>query len=163
MRIRLAQREDLPAINSIYNQAVRQRYCTAHLEPVSMEWRGQWYDKHDPDHHPVFVADSGNRVLAWISLGAYRSGRQALAHVAEVSYYVDEHERGKGIGTHLMEHAIKVAPDYDFTVLIAILLNKNPASIALLRRYGFSEWGAMPGIAIIEGQTADHIYYGLKI
>jgi phosphinothricin acetyltransferase len=62
-----------------------------------------------------------------------------------------------------LEHAIRVAPEFGFSVLIAILLSKNPASIGLLEKHGFSCWGAMPGIAKIGDQTADHLYYGLKL
>jgi len=63
----------------------------------------------------------------------------------------------------LLEHAIKVAPSLDFTILIAILFDKNPASIALLKKFGFCCWGIMPGIAKIDDQRADHLYYGLKL
>ena len=163
MKIRIALPGDLPAINDIYNQAVRQRYCTAHLEPVNMKEREEWFTSHDPGIFPVFVVESGNRIAGWVSLGAYRKDRQALAHVAEVSYYVDEKERGKGLGSFLLDHSVKVAPSYGFSVLIAILLNKNPASIGLLEKFGFEPWGAMPGIALIDGQEADHLYYGLKL
>jgi phosphinothricin acetyltransferase len=163
MDIRLALSGDLPAINRIYNQAVRQRFCTAHLTPVSMEYREAWFTTHDQDHFPVFVTVSDKKVTGWVSLGAYRPGRHAFAHVAEVSYYVDEKERGKGIGTALMEHAVKEAPHYKFNILIAILLNRNPASIALLEKFDFSQWGSMPGIAKIDGQLADHLYYGLQL
>lgn len=163
MEIRLARQEDLPTINEIYNQAVRQGYCTAHLDPVSMEEREQWFMSHDPLRFPVFVAVEEKKVLGWVSLGPYRESRQALAHVAEVSYYVDENERGKGIGSMLLDYSINIAPDYLYAVLIAILLDKNPASIALLQKFGFNEWGRMPGIARIEGQRADHLYYGLML
>ena len=163
MIIRLAVRADLPAINQIYNQAVRQRFCTAHLEEVGMQEREHWFDTHDPTHYPVFVAVDEKRVVGWASLGPYREDRQALAHVAEVSYYVDEKERGKGVGSSLMGHAMNAASDYGFSVLIAILLNRNPASIALLLKFGFEEWGRMPEIAIIEEQLADHLYYGLRL
>jgi phosphinothricin acetyltransferase len=163
MNIRLAHRKDLPAINRIYNQAVRQRFCTAHLSSISLKQREKWFEKHDPDRYPVFVAVQGERITGWISIGPYRSDRQALAHVVEVSYYVEEGERGKGIGSILLEHSISVAPSLGYSVLIAILLNKNPASIALLEKFGFSRWGTMPGIARIDGQPADHLYYGLKL
>jgi phosphinothricin acetyltransferase len=86
-----------------------------------------------------------------------------LAHVAEVSYYVDEGQRGKGVGSKLMHHALKEAPNFGFSVLVAILLNKNPASIALLDKFGFTAWGLMPGIARIGEEEADHLYYGLKL
>ena len=163
MKIRIARSGDMPAINDIYNQAVRQRFCTAHLEPVDMVERELWFKSHDPDRYPVFVVKSGEQLAGWVSLGAYRQDRQALAHVAEVSYYVDEKERGKGMGSMLLEHAVHVAPQFGFSVLIAILLDKNPASIGLLEKFGFERWGAMPGVALIHGQEADHLYYGLKL
>jgi len=163
MKIRKARTDDLPLINEIYNHAVQQRFCTAHLEEVGMQEREHWFSTHDPAHFPVFVAVAEEKVVGWASLGPYREDRQALAHVAEVSYYVDEKERGKGVGSGLLEHAMNVASEYEFSVLIAILLNRNPASIALLLKYGFEEWGRMPGIARIEEQLADHLYYGLRL
>lgn len=163
MVIRLAHREDLAVINKIYNQAVRQKFCTAHLSSVSLKQREKWFKEHDPDCFPVFVTEQREKVTGWVSLGPYRSERQALAHVVEVSYYVDEQERGKGIGSMLLEHAIAVAPSFGFSILIAILLNRNSVSIALLEKFGFSRWGTMPGIAKIDDQLADHLYYGLKL
>ena len=159
----MARSEDLPAINMIYNQAVLQRFCTAHLSPVTMKYQESWFAKRDPELFPVFVAESGGEVTGWVSFGAYRLGRQALAHVAEVSYYVREEERGKGIGGQLLEYVIRAAPTYNFTVLIAILLSRNSASISLLEKFRFSIWGSMPGIAKIDDQLADHLYYGLKL
>ena len=163
MVIRLAHREDLAVINMIYNQAVSQKFCTAHLSSISLKQREKWFEEHDPDRFPVFVTVQDERVTGWVSLGSYRSERQALAHVVEVSYYVDEQERGKGIGSMLLEHAIAVAPSFGFSILIAILLNRNSVSIALLEKFGFSRWGIMPGIAKIDNQLADHLYYGLKL
>ncbi len=162
MRIRLALEQDLFAINAIYNQAVEQKYCTAHLSPLSTEEQASWFKKHDPDRYPVFVSELDNRVVGWVSLGAYRIDRQALDHVAEVSYYVDNRQQGKGVGTHLLKHAILKAPDFGFSVLIAILLGRNQASIGLLEKLEFSCWGTMPGIAKIDNQEVDHLYYGLK-
>jgi len=163
MEIRKAAKEDLPAINRIYNQAVLQRFCTAHLEEIGTRERERWFDAHDPARYPVFVAVEDQQVTGWMSLGPYREDRQALSHVAEVSYYVDELERGKGVGSRLLDHAVRTAPVYGFTVLIAILLHKNAASIGLLEKSGFEEWGRMPGIARIGDQAADHLYYGLML
>ena len=163
MKIRLASKEDLPDINRIYNQAVRQRFSTAHLEPVSLKKREDWFVLHDAARFPVFVATLDGVVVGWVSLGPYREDRQALAHVAEVSYYVDEEKRGLGYGSVLLEFAIQHAQDFGFSVLIAILLDKNPASIGLLEKFSFQEWGRMPEIALIDGQKADHLYYGLTL
>lgn len=163
MIIRLAQKEDLPTINEIYNGAVEERFCTAHLSPVSMEERALWFSSHSTDPYPVYVFDEEKGISGWISLGPYRANRQALAHVAEVSYYVDSECRGRGIGGALLQYAIDAAPVLGINVLVAILLSKNPASIALLEKFGFVRWGSMPGIAKIGTETADHLYMGLKL
>ena len=102
-------------------------------------------------------------VIGWISLSPYRENRRALRHVAEVSYYVEDNYQGRGIGTELLTEVIRLAPGFGFSVLIAILLDRNEASIKLLNRSGFTEWGCMPGIAEVDGETLDHLYYGLKI
>lgn len=163
MEIRKACEQDLADINEIYNQAVRQRFCTAHLSPVDMEYRRKWFIGHDPERFPVFVSHDHEKVTGWISLGPYRAGREALAHVGEVSYYVDQAYRGEGIGSLLLKYVIGVATLYDITILLAILLDKNPASLAILKKFDFSSWGTMPGIAEIDGETSDHLFYGLKL
>jgi L-amino acid N-acyltransferase YncA len=163
MQIRLAQQNDLPSINEIYNQAVLERFCTAHLDPVELDQRAMWFSGHPSDRYPVYVSHDHERITGWVSLGPYRADRQALAHVGEVSYYVDQSCRGQGIGSLLLKHAIRVAPSCGINILVAILLDRNPASIALLEKFGFSKWGSMPGIARIGNETADHLYYGLKL
>jgi len=163
MEIRMARQADLPAINKIYNQAVRQRFCTAHLEEMKIGERERWFALHNNASYPVFVAVNDRGVTGWISLGPYREDRQALAHVAEVSYYVHELERGHGVGSSLLRHVIQTAPEYGYSVIIAILLSRNPSSIGLLEKFGFEEWGRMPAIARVDGELADHLYFGLKL
>jgi phosphinothricin acetyltransferase len=163
MEIRQAQSLDLKEINEIYNQAVEERFCTAHLVPVTLEQREMWFRQHDSDRYPVYVGSERGKVTGWISLSAYRTDRQAFKHVAEVSYYVHRNLRGHGTGSRLMAHAIAMAPEFGFSVLVAILLSKNPASIGLLEKFGFTRWGNMPGIAQIDQEVADHLYYGLKL
>ena len=163
MEIRLAQEKDLEDINVIYNQAVEEGFCTAHLKAVDIEERRLWFVGHPAHRYPVFVCLWDQQVTGWLSFGPYREGRQALAHVAEVSYYIHCSYRGKGMCSVLVEHALHVAPDLGFSVLLAILLGENRKSIAFLERNGFAQWGALPGIARIGEINADHLYYGYKI
>jgi len=163
MKIRLASEEDLGAVNLIYNQAVDQGYCTAHTRRVDREYTLAWFGAHDPASYPVFVALEEEKVMGWASLGPYRADREALRHVAEVSYYVHSEYHGQGIGSQLLGHVIREAPSRGISVLVAILLDRNPASIGILRKYGFTQWGCMPGIARFGEELADHLYYGLKL
>ena len=58
---------------------------------------------------------------------------------------------------------LKWLPNMALRILLAILLDKNPASIGILEKFGFSRWGALPGIAKIGEETSDHLFYGLKL
>jgi len=36
-------------------------------------------------------------------------------------------------------------------------------NIKLAEKFGFKEWGCLPGIADFNGEICSHLYYGLKI
>ena len=163
MRIRLAKSSDLFRINEIYNQAVRKRYCTADLEEISMEERNKWFSSHNLETHPVFVAETNHEIIGWMCYSPYRNGRRALQTAAEISYYLHEDYQGKGIGSHLMDFAIKQAPNYKIKHLFAILLEPNSVSIKLLEKYEFERWAKLPNIANIDGEWCSHVYYGREI
>ena len=93
----------------------------------------------------------------------YRPGRQAFETVGEISYYVDFGEQNKGIGSKLLEHLITEASAIGYTHLLAILLDCNIKSIALLEKYGFSLWGRLPDVARIDGNVYSHLYYGSEV
>jgi len=154
---------DLEAVNEIYNQAVRAKFSTAHTRPITMEQRLAWFREHELDDFPVYVWEDKAVIAAWISLSPYRKGRKALSRTAEISYYVHSEYHHRGIGTELMKFAIKKAGDLGFKTLIAILLEPNTASIALLNKFGYTKWGDMPAVAEIDGGEYNHLYYGLRI
>jgi phosphinothricin acetyltransferase len=162
VQIRLARRSDLPALVEIYNQAVAAQ-ATADLDPVTVRGRESWFRSHDPDRYPILVADSGERVCGWVSLSDYRSGRRAVRHTAEVSYYVHEAHRRKGVATRLVQEALRRTADLGIRIVFAILLEDNAASVALLERLGFERWGRLPRVAEFDGREVSHLYYGLDI
>lgn len=161
--IRVAIVSDLDRINEIYNQAVSNKFQTADTMVSSIENRTDWFlDNHD-EQYPVWVYESEDSIVGWVTLSKYRNGRPVLKNTAEVSYYVDEHHQGKGLGTELLRYAIDLAKNLGYKNLFAMLLEPNIASIGLLKKFGFQEWGRIPGAAEIDGQRYDHLYYGLQI
>ncbi len=158
-----ATTEDLDAINAIYNQAVKDGLRTAHLKPVDLEERKEWFREHEAEAFPVFVWKEDNDVLGWISVSPYRAGRQALDDVAEISYYIDYRHHGKGLATALMEHAISFCRDQGFRILVAILISGNEASIGLLEKFGFEEYGRIPDGIRYQDTLRDHLYMGLRL
>ena len=161
--IRKANATDLESINDIYNQAVLHGFQTADTETISLEERTEWFKNHDLENYPVFVVVIDEVVVGWLSLSAYRHGRKALSTLAEISYYVHNNFQGQGIGSELMRFALKVAPEYGFENLVAILLGANAGSIKLLEKFNFKPWGVLPNVARFGDEKVDHLYYGLVL
>lgn len=163
LTIRTATIDDLSSIVAIYNEAVEQRFATADLEPVTVQQRSTWFYEHDPASLPIYVAEHDGALVGWCSLSAYRPGRGALRRTAEISYYVNAGVRGRGVGTALVQHAIDQAPRLGKHVLFGILLEKNAASVGLLKKCGFELWGRLPDAALIDGELVSHVYYGRQV
>jgi L-amino acid N-acyltransferase YncA len=163
MNIRLAQLTDLKSINTIYNQAIDARYCTADLDHISLEEREQWFHTHPADKYPVYVGVVNGEVVAWFSFSAWRSGRRALAMTSEVSYYIHDKHFRKGYANQLMNFAIEKAPELGFKNLFAILLAPNCPSIKLLEKFDFELWGTLLDVAEIDGEVCSQGIYGRKV
>jgi L-amino acid N-acyltransferase YncA len=163
MEIRLARIDDLPAIVAIYNQAVETKRSTADVEPVRIEDREAWFHEHSPGTHPIFVADVEGETGGWCSLSAYRPGRAALRFTAEISYYVDEAHKRRGIATALVRHAVAACPGLRIRNLFAIVLEHNAPSIRILKKAGFGQWGFLPKVADFEGEECGQYYFGMRI
>lgn len=162
MIIRVALCEDLKAIVDIYNQAVAKQ-ATADMVPLLAAERRTWFTEHCPERFPILVAESEAEVVGWASLSAYRPGRGALRHTAEISYYVDAAHFRRGIAARLIDALIERAPVLGIRTLFAILLEDNQPSIAILERFGFGRWGFLPRVADFQGREVGHLYYGLRL
>ena len=165
MQIRIATADDLAQIVAIYNQAVLRGNCTADTETLDPKERESWFTEHSPDKYPIFVIcdKEYGKVLGWYSLSAHRKGRKALAKVAEISYYVDSKQQGKGLGNTLMRHALDTAAQCGLHNLFAILLDTNTVSIALLEKYGFKQWGHLPDIAEFPDRICGQFIFGRPV
>ncbi len=159
--IRLARPEDLPAIVDIYNASIPGRLATADTEPVSVEQRREWFDRHTLSR-PIWVAvneqpGEDEQVLGWVSLEPFY-GRPAYAQTVEVSLYLHPDAQGRGLGRTLLEFVLSQARSLDITHLVAYIFSHNAPSLGLFRKAGFESWGQLPGIAKMDGQR-----YGLTI
>lgn len=160
MIIRLAQIADLPVLVDIYNQSIPSKQSTGDTQPVTVEDRITWFREHDPEKHPIFVAEADGQVVGWCSLSAYRPGREAFRFTREISYYVDFAYHRQGIAKALVEHAIAACPALQIKHLFAIVLEGNQASLTLLQKMGFEQWGYLPRVADFDGKEVGHFYYG---
>ena len=157
--IRNAVDADLPEIVEIYNAAIATRTATAQVEPIALETGREWLSEHSPDDYPFRVAESGGRVVGWLSFKRFLP-RCAYRGTAEISVYVHEKFRRRGVARRLVEEAVSRAPSLGITTLVCLIFAHNEPSLKLFRRLGFERWGLLPRIARLDGNKRDLVIMG---
>jgi len=161
MKIRDAIESDLPAIVQIYNAAIPGRMSTADLQPVSLESRLSWYRAHSPNSLPIWVMESEQKIVGWLSFQLFY-GRAAYQHTAEVSIYVAPDRQRCKIGQKLLQSAIMRSPQLQLKTLMGIIFAHNQPSLRLFEKFGFQQWGYLPKVAELDGVERDVIILGLR-
>ena len=165
---RLARLDDLPLIVDIYNSTIASRAVTADTEPVTVASRESWFHEHTPQRRPLWVIHDGGdhsaqpEVLGWVSYSNFY-GRPAYAGTAEVSIYIAERARGKGLGRYCLELAIGFAPEVQVHTLLGFIFGHNEPSLALFRQYGFETWANLPRVASLDGVERDLLILGKRV
>jgi L-amino acid N-acyltransferase YncA len=161
--LRAATEADLPAIVAIYNATIPSRMVTADTEPVSVASRVPWFRAHDPQTRPLWVAvDATGNVCAWMSFSSFY-GRPAYRPTAEISVYVAESHRRRGLARRLVEGAIAGAPACEVNTLLGFIWAHNAPSLALFSKLGFATWGHLPRVAILDGIERDLLILGRRV
>ncbi|MDR5738398.1 MULTISPECIES: N-acetyltransferase family protein [unclassified Caballeronia] len=154
--------DDLPAIVAIYNSTIASRQVTADLDPVSIESRLAWFHSHGPHARPLWVVEEGGEVIAWLSFSDFY-GRPAYARTVEVSIYLHERARGKGLGKKLLQEALDRAPSLGVDTVLGFVFGHNEASMRLFASFGFTAWGRLPRVAMLDGVERDLVILGLRL
>jgi phosphinothricin acetyltransferase len=162
LTFRDATEAELPAIVDIYNATIAGRMVTADMTPVTVESREAWFRSHNSKTRPLWVAVEKDRVCAWLSFGSFY-GRPAYHITAEVSIYVDESHRRRGVGRALLEKAIAEAPKCGIRTLLGFIWAHNVPSLQLFEAFGFERWGHLPGVAELDGVERDLIIVGRRV
>jgi phosphinothricin acetyltransferase len=158
MQVRPATRADLPAILAIYNEAVLNTTASYDYEPRTLEHRLAWFEAHEEQRLPIFVAgDSESRVVGWSSLSRYHE-RKGYQFTVENSVYVAASQRGRGVGTLLLPPLVDSAQRLGLRAIIAGIDGENTASIRLHARFGFVEVGRFKQVGFKFGRWLDVIY-----
>jgi L-amino acid N-acyltransferase YncA len=160
--LRVATPADLPAIVAIYNATIPSRMVTADLDPVTVADRRPWFDAHDQDRHPLWVLEEKQEITAWMSFQAFY-GRPAYRATVEVSVYVAETHRGRGLGRTLLKHALSEARSRRIDTLLGFIFGHNEPSLRLFESLGFARWGRLPGVATLDGVQRDLVIVGRRV
>ena len=101
-------------------------------------------------------------IAAWLSFSSFY-GRPAYAKTAELSVYVHEAFRRRGLGSYLLTQALAYAPTLRMETLLGFIFGHNDPSLALFHKFGFSRWGELPKVAALDGVERDLIIVGRRV
>ena len=163
LKFRDAAQHDLPRIVEIYNSTIASRMVTADTAPVSVTSRQKWFDEHNASKRPLWlIEDENNQIIGWVSFQSFY-GRPAYDATVEISIYLDEQQRGRGLGKQILQYCIDKAPDLGVHTLLGFIFAHNLPSIALFEKMGFREWANLPNIATLDQEERSLKILGIRI
>jgi phosphinothricin acetyltransferase len=146
--VRDLQPEDWPRVAAIFEQGIATGNATFETEVPS--WRA-W----DAAHTEIRLAAACDDELAgWAALSPY-SERRCYRGVAEVSVYIAERFRGRGVGRSLLEQLIARAEAAGIWTLQAGIFPENKPSLRLHLDCGFRLVGVREGLGEVGGVWRD--------
>jgi phosphinothricin acetyltransferase len=141
--------EDWEQVRAIYLEGIATGLAT--FETDAPTW-----EKWDAGHlrKMRLVAREGDAILGWAALSPV-SDRCVYGGVAEVSVYVGERGRGRGVGRALLEALIGESEMIGVWTLQAGVFPENAASVKVHLRCGFREVGRRERIGRLRGRWRD--------
>ncbi len=163
LQIRRALIDDVQDCLNIYNYEVIHGVATLDLEPRTLsEWQA-WYSAHQTIEHCIFVGTIDGVVVGYASLSPYRT-KDAFKSTVELSIYIHQEYRGKGIASKLMAHILEHAKETDtLHTVVSVITAGNEASTALHERFNFTYCGLTPQVGFKHGKYQDTETYALLV
>ena len=137
--IRPAVPQDTPAIHAIYAPIVAGTHISFEVEPPS---EGEVRRRMVASPMPWLVRESEGEIVGFASAGPFRE-RAAYRWTAEMSIYVAERARLRGVGRALGEALLERLRAGGYHSAMGVVALPNSASEGLLRALGFRPAGLL--------------------
>lgn len=154
--------EHLPAIAEVYAAAVLTP-ATFDLDPKPFPWWERVLDEVDPTTgRLLLVGLEGDRVLGYAKSGEFKE-KAAYASTREVSVYLAEDCRGRGVGAALYADLLARLDGIGLRLAVGGVTQPNPASNALHLSLGFTEVGTFDEVGVKLGRAWDVRWYQRRL
>ena len=152
-RIRTASPEDAEQIRSIYDPIVRETAISFELEPPGLDETRRRIE-HTMKSFPWLVWDDAGELNGYAYATRFRD-RPAYDRSTEISVYVEESVRRRGVARGLIERLTDDLRRREFATAIAGITLPNPASVALFESLGFTHVGVFERVGYKFGTWHD--------
>ncbi len=153
INIRKMLASDWESVAAIYAEGIATGFATFETSIPS-------YEAWDKAHMQAcrIVAVENDAVLGWAALSPV-SSRCVYGGVAEVSVYVGQQNRGKGLGRLLMNTLIKESEDEGLWTIQSGIFPENEGSIELHKKVGFRYIGKRERVGKLKGEWKDNLLF----
>ena len=157
MHIRFAAPGDAAALAGIYAPYVENTAITFETAPPSAEDFQRRIER-TLRHYPYLVAEEGERILGYAYAGRLRD-RAAYDWDAELSIYLDQNARGRGVGTALYRCLLDLLALQGVRWAYGVVTLPNEASCRLHAALGFRLAATFPEMGYKHGRWWDVAWY----
>jgi L-amino acid N-acyltransferase YncA len=159
MNIRKVELEDAAQIAEIYNYYIQNTHQTFETEPLSAdEMRARIAET--ISSYPYLVAEEDGEILGYAYAAQFKL-RQAYAYSAEVSIYVRNAAKQRGLGTRLYEKLFDDLAETNVHAMVAGISLPNDASVKFHEKLGFTKVAHFRQIGYKLGRWIDVGYWEL--
>ncbi len=131
LSIRTAQEGDLPALRALFAAGMQEGEVRFNDTGADIENIHEGYLS-DETHNGFWVAESGGDVVGMIGV------QQVDDAVAEVRRLrVHPGHRRRGIGTQLMQHAVRFCRDREYLKIVLDVRGERSGAIQMFEKFGF--------------------------
>jgi phosphinothricin acetyltransferase len=154
----IADESDLPGIVDILNDVAARSIATFDTRPISVGERRAWFERFLPTGpYRLLVARRGGRVVGYACSQPYRD-HEAFRETLEFSVALDAGCRSRGVGTSLYRALLGSIAEEPIHIVVVGIAMPNDASVALHRKFGFTEVGTFHEYATKNGQYVSSLW-----
>ena len=161
MQIRIATKEDSPAIAAIYAPIVERTHISFELEPPDANEMWGRLSK-ALENHVGLVVEADGRIDGYAYASKYRE-KPAYKWSTETTIYVRDGVRGKGVGRTLYRTLLRILAAQNYRQAYGGIALPNAASIALHEAVGFKHTGVNPEAGYKLGRWHDLGWWGFQL